>query len=376
MDMMSGENRHDASNGLPEEMDSDTKLSYTYDLYMNHGNWKDMDLSNLSSVIENAKPKDGYSWDMGYVRQQPENLIYTPLERFAVTETLELSESEKEWIQKIAALCEEEKIHLLFLKSPYLADQEDTNKLNAIWNYLREINLPYIDFIEKAESLEWFLDMDGDTWHNNTWGAEIVTRYLADYIQEKGWVSSHRDAEMMDLLMKTGMKKSAEDLLSAKNLNIYRLMEEARKYPCTILFRYKGYEKSSIAEYENQALNDLGLKHDFLNDKETDYYAVVRDGKLLKDGTEPFEMTLDDRKISLLEDDIRIENASVGTPGELEIVFLDDAYSWINPLGINYSSGWFWKNGCNGWDCSVHPESEETAEAAAPDETEQSPKKG
>ena len=351
MDMMSEPVRTEASLGLPEEMDFDTKLSYTLDLYMNHGNWKRFDFTQPETILETARAKDGFSWDMGYVREEPKNLVYTPLTTFEVTETVTLSDAEKEWIDRIAALCEENEIHLLFLKTPYLEDQEDANKLAAIWNYLEEKGYPYIDFVEKAEELEWFMDMDGDTWHNNAWGAEIVTRHLADYITERNWIENHTEDDMMNLLMKTGMEKSAKDLLDRKNINIYRLLEEGAKYPCTILFRCKGNEKSSIAEYENMALNRLGLHHDFLNDKEEDYYAVVRDGKLIQDGNEPFELMLDDHKITLEEDDIKVQNASIGTPGELQIVFLDDEFSWINPLGIDYSSKWFWKNGCDGWKC-------------------------
>ena len=351
MDMMSEPVRTEASGGLPEEMDLETKISYTFDLFMNHGNWKRMDFLHPETILETAKAKDGYSWDMGYVREQPKILQYTPLEKFSVSETVELSQKEKEWIDKIASLCKTGGIHLLFLKTPYLENQQDANKLAAIWKYLGEKGLPYIDFIDQAEELEWFMDMNGDTWHNNTWGAEIVTDHLAETIQKNGWVSNHSDDETMNLLMKTGMEKSSKDLLDKENINIYRLMTEGAKYPCTILFRYKGNEKSSIAEYENGALNRLGLRHDFLNEKEEDYYAVVKDGELIRDGSEPFELTLSGKKISLLEDDIRVENASVGTPGELQIVFMDDDFSWINPLGIDYASGWFWKNGCDGWKC-------------------------
>ena len=352
MDMMSEPVRTEAANGLPKDMDFDTKLGYTLDLYMNHGNWKRMNFADPQSILNTALPKSGYSWDLGYVREQPKLLQYTPLTTFAVTETVTLSDEEKLWIDRIAKLCQDNDIHLLYLKTPYLENQEDANKLDAIWKYLDEKGYPYIDFIAKATELEWFMDMDGDTWHNNTWGAEIVTRYLAEVLQNNGWLNNHKEEEMMELLMKTGMEKSAADLLGRNNINIYRLMEEGAKYPCTILFRYKGTEeKSSIGEYENKALNALGLHHDFQKQKEEDYYAVVRDGVLLRDGNEPFEMMVSDHKITLSEDDIRIENASVGTPGELQIVFLDDAFSWINPLGIDYAARWFWKNGCDGWNC-------------------------
>jgi len=355
MDLMSGRTRIDAAEGIPDSVDDETRLGYQYDLYMNHDNWKTMDFSDLETVRKNASPDQGIAWGLGYVDQKPEKLQFTPLEVFAPQKEVPLSDDEKYWIDRLADLCKANDIHLIFVKTPYQEDQADADKLASIWKYLDEKGYEYIDFLEKASELDWFLDMDGDTWHNNTWGAEIVTRYLAGYIQERGYVADHSDNADAEQVYETARRRASEYLLTKQNVNIYRLMEDGAKYPCTVFFRYKGAEKSSIGAYENEALNALGLNHDFIKDKEKDYYAAVKDGVLLQESSRPFEIELEGNVISLKEDDILFNGASTGLTGELQIIFCDDAFEWINAVPIDYASGHFWKKSCDGWNCTWNP---------------------
>ena len=355
MDMMSGKTRTDAAEGIPDSVDEETKLGYTYDLYMNHDNWKTMDLSDLDAVAREASDDQGISWGLGYVDQKPENLQFTPLEVFQPQKEVSLSDDEKYWIDRLADLCRENDIHLIFVKTPYQEDQTDADKLGALWKYFDEKGYEYIDFLAKADELDWYLDMDGDTWHNNTWGAEIVTRHLADVIKEQGYVQNHKDDPDAEHVYETARARASEYLLSKQNVNIYSLLENAKKYPCTILFRYKGADRSSIGKYENGALNALGLNHDFIEDKESDYYAAVKDGVLLQDGSGPFEIELEGNVISLNEDDILFNGASTGLSGELQIIFCDDEFEWINAVPIDYSSSHFWKKSCDGWVCTWNP---------------------
>ena len=353
MDMMSGENRTDAAEAIPDSVAEDTKLGYQMDLYMNHGNWKTMDLSDTDAILENGKPADGYSWELGYVAQEPEVFQYTPLEVLEPDTVTPVTETEMEWIDRIIDLCRENSIHLIFVKTPYIENQDDANKLAGIWDYLDQKQVEYIDFLRKAEELDWFLDMDGDTWHNNTWGAEIITKELARVIEEKGYVTGHKNNDEAEMLYHSALNRTAGYLMGPANINIYRLMEEASKYPCTILFRYQGKSRSSIGEYENNALQALGLNHDFQKDRNKNYFAVVENGTVVKEGSEPFTTELNGKTITFTETDILLDGEPVESNGELQIVFCDQDYKWINPIGINYSSGAFWKAGCNGWSCEA-----------------------
>ena len=355
MDMMSGNTRTKAAEGIPDDVDAETKLSYKYDLYMNHSNWKTMDLSDPDKIRQAASTEQGIAWGLGYVDQEPEVLQFTPLDVFEPQAEVTLSEGETKWIDRLIDLCDENDIHLIFVKTPYQEDQTDADKLAAVWKYLDSKGCEYIDFLAKAKELGWYLDMDGDTWHNNTWGAKIITKYLADVIKEKGYVKNHTDNAEAEPVYETARGRASKYLLNKKNVNIYWLIEDAAKYPCTILFRIKGDEKTSIGTYENQALNELGLNHDFIKDKEKDYYAAVKDGVLLQESDHPFEIELAGNKISINEDDILFNGASTGLSGEMQIIFCDDAFEWINAVPIDYASGYFWKKSCDGWNCTWNP---------------------
>ncbi len=353
MDMMEGDNRLEAAEGIPDTVDEDTALGYKLDLYMNHGNWKTMDLSDTDAIIKNGKPAEGFSWELGYVSQEPEVFQYTPLEVIEPETVTALNDNEKLWIDKINDLCREQNIHLIFIKTPYIEDQDDANKLPGIWAYLDSQGIEYIDYLRKAEELDWFLDMDGDTWHNNTWGAEIITKDLASIIKEKGYVTKHSDSSEIEGIYDLAEERTARYLMNEANINIYRLLEYGRKYPCTILFRYQGKNHSSIGAYENEALQALGLNHDFIEGKNRNYYAVIQNGELVEESSEPFEITLTGKTITITADEIRIDGEPVRSNGELQIVFCDNDFQWINPIGINYASEYFWKVGCNGWSCTV-----------------------
>ena len=353
MDMMSGDNRLEAADAIPDTVDEDIRLGYKLDLYMNHGNWKTMDLTDTDAIFKNGKPDSGISWELGYVAQEPEVLQYTPLIPLEPETVTALNDNEKQWIDKINELCNEENIHLIFVKTPYIENQEDADKLAGIWEYLDSRGIEYIDYLQKAGELEWFLDMDGDTWHNNTWGAEIITKDLANQIKEKGYVTRHSDNSSVEGIYEMAEARTAGYLMNDKNINIYRLMEYGAKYPCTILFRYQGKGSSSIGEYENQALQALGLNHDFIKDRRKNYYAVIQNGELIQESDQPFETKTGSKTIAFTPSETRIDGEVVGSEEELQIVFCDNDFTWINPIGINYSNSAFWKNGCNGWSCAV-----------------------
>lgn len=347
IDEMTGLNRLETANNAPENV----RLQYKYDLLMNHDQWKNIDLSNLDSFVDNATPTSDIDYDLGYVFMEPENPRYAPLITYEVTKKKELDSKSKEAIDELIDLCKEEGIKLVFVKTPYIIDQESTNTLASIWNYLDKKNVSYIDYIQKAEQLDWFIDMDGDTWHNNSWGAEIITKDLASYVKDNNLVKNHRKNKTYENIITETLKYTSYALMNNKNVNIYRLLDEASKYPSIVIMNYKGKSHTSLGEYENNALQALGMTKDFLNDTKTDYYAVIQNGKLIKESNEPFDVEVKDIHISIDTDKVMINDTEYERSGEMQIIFLDSARSWTNEVNIDYATKWFWKNGCDGFEC-------------------------
>ena len=348
IDEMTGETRYKAADAVPE---GEYKLSYKFDLLMNHDNWKTMDFTNLEEIMANVKPAEGYNYNQGYVPLEPEKQIFTPLWVPEVTEEYKLSDEDKQSLDNIIDLCQEAGARIIFIKTPYQINDEDMNKLQAIWNYLDSRNIQYVDYIRKAEELGWFMDMDGDTWHNNTWGAEIITTDLANMFKENGYVKNHRENSTWEDLLAFSVRATTYHLMGPSNIDVYRLLKEAQTYPCLVLVNYVGRPNTSIGEEENALLQSVGFTKDVAHDPSTDYYAVVKDGKLVQESTTPFEYDLNGTIITFGEKGILFDGEHYDTTGQMDLYFLAEDLQWINAIPIDYATRWFWKKTCDGWTC-------------------------
>ena len=348
IDEMTGNNRMEAAETVP---DNQLKLQYKYDLLMNHGNWKEINLNNIQEILNNENQDIDYNYEMGYVRQDPIIIRPTPLVTYDRKNLVSLSDKEKKEIDDIVSLCSEHGIVPIFIKTPFICDQENTDKLYAIWDYLEEKNIHYIDYIQKAEELSWYLDMDGDTWHNTSWGAEIITRNLAEYAESNNLIHNHTIQNEMEKLYQSMRKITAKSLMNKSNFNVYDLLRYASKYPCAVAVRYQGWYSDLITEAENDLLQGLGTSHNFIHNNE-DYYGFFRDGKLVNENNEAFSVSFAGSEIALTYYEILIDGVSQDPEqGELEIYFMADNLEWLNAIGINYASQWFWENSCDGYDC-------------------------
>lgn len=347
IDEMSGKNRLDAASHAPK----DVRTDYKYDLRMNHDEWKNINLKDLKSFFNNAKKAEGYNNNLGYIPLYPTDTLFTPLETYEVTEVKEVSEDVKKKIDELISICNAENIKLIFIKTPSIIGQDSANVLHAIWSYLDSRNIEYIDFIDKAEEIKWYIDMDGGYLHNNTWGAEIVTKYLANLVKENGYVINHHYNETYESILQVASKNTAEMLMYPKNVDIYRLLDEASKYPSVVIMNYTGYSNTSLQEYESNALQKLGMTKDFLNNPNGNYYAVIHDGQLVQESVEPFSLQLEGLNIDIQRDKVLINNQEYDKTGEMQMIFTNLEGTWVNDMNIDYASKWFWKNGCDGFTC-------------------------
>ena len=173
---------------------------------------------------------------------------------------------------------------------------------------------------------------------------------MAKYIERNGLVLFHTYNDVLESLCQSLSSFTVEKVFK-NNVDIYQLLEYASKYDVTMLIKYKGSYKSSITSEENELLQNAGADFDFINNKKQNYYAIIQNQEVIVDGNEPIEYKLNGKNITINNDKIVIDNETFDNLGELEIIFLGNDFNWINEVPIDYSSRWFWKSGCNGWDC-------------------------
>jgi hypothetical protein len=107
-----------------------------------------------------------------------------------------LPERAWEYLEKMRLLCEEKGIQLILIKAPtnfwgyYWYDEWE----EQIASYAKEKNLPYYNFIPKAEEIgiDWSRDTYDGGAHLNVYGAEKLTAYFGKILREQFNIADRR----------------------------------------------------------------------------------------------------------------------------------------------------------------------------------------
>ena len=341
---MTGDTRVEAV----QNIDNAEKISeYLHDLAITHDRWKEDDF-----LVES-----GLDGMMGYVAQQPDDFVFHHLVQLERSNAkVKLKEKDVKAVYDIIDLCQRNNIELILMKAAFDADQKNIDALHAVWDIAEQKGIRVLDFIALAEEIGFTLGMDGDTWHNNTWGARKTSKYVAQYLMENKLIAGHKKNEQLEETYQQLDEWTAMWVFQ-NNIDIYQLMELAKEYDVSMLIKYTGTEEySSIGEYESNTLQQLGAAFDFVEQKHEDYYAVIQHGKVVKDGHLPFDVEVDGHVISLSAQSIQVDDEVFTEMGELEIIFCSNDFSWFHEMPIDYASKHFWRNDCNSWACSFYQE--------------------
>lgn len=97
-----------------------------------------------------------------------------------------LNDKNREWVQKLIALSEEEDFELIFSLIPWKREDETQAIINGFKEYIKGQEIAFVDFTELAEKLDICSATDwADPEHLNARGAQKLTRYLGEYITAK-----------------------------------------------------------------------------------------------------------------------------------------------------------------------------------------------
>ena len=141
---------------------------YIFELAKYHDTWPDMDKDSMEYITaDKHNPYKGYTPSLdGF----PDGGVFNE-EIAKVTEKSELPELAVEYMGKIIALCEEEGVDLLFLKTPndHIQNQAD---YNAVGDIAAAHDIPYLDLN---------CEMNGQL-HNHVFHAETITKRIGEWL--------------------------------------------------------------------------------------------------------------------------------------------------------------------------------------------------
>jgi len=115
------------------------------------------------------------------------------LDVFTITDSLELSDTNRAWIDELESLAQENNATLIFYLTPGVADGDGRRTINGVAEYLNEKNIKFLDLDKTmlAREIDYSNDF-ADYRHLNYWGSLKQVRYIAEFLQENYQVADHR----------------------------------------------------------------------------------------------------------------------------------------------------------------------------------------
>ena len=166
-------------------------LDYVFPILRYHSRWKELGSEDVSYMFrDKTVSHNGYYMrvDVRPAENVPEGKILADY-RFG--------ENAYDYLDKITSLCKENDIQLVLIKAPSLYPFWYDEWEEQMEEYARENDLLYINFLELTD--ETGLDFAKDTYdgglHMNLSGAEKITKYLGEILEEEYDLPDRRGEE-------------------------------------------------------------------------------------------------------------------------------------------------------------------------------------
>lgn len=109
------------------------------------------------------------------------------------TESVPLSDKNREWLDDLQALSKEENFDLVMFLIPAKFTEEEQRIMNGATEYMKEKGITYLDYNIRTEELALDYNTDFmDPMHMNIRGARKITTSLGDYLMENYELADHR----------------------------------------------------------------------------------------------------------------------------------------------------------------------------------------
>lgn len=155
------------------------RTDYLWDIAYYHNRWKELKAADLD-----LPDNDSRGWD-----NLPGVLGETGFEIVGESETADPPAVAVKYLRKMAELCKERGVDLLFVAVPYETpvpdDMDRQRKINAVAELAKEWGVDFLNMMYRLDEMDFDLAADmADINHANVSGMRKITAYLGDYIKE------------------------------------------------------------------------------------------------------------------------------------------------------------------------------------------------
>lgn len=153
------------------------RTEYLWDIAYYHNRWKELKASDLDLPNNDTRGWDRLDGVLGE----------TGFEIVPESETADPPAVAVQYLRKIARLCEERGVALLFVAVPYETpvpdDMDRQRRINAVAELAEEWGVPFLNMMYCLDEMDFDLAADmGDINHANVSGMKKITAYLGAYI--------------------------------------------------------------------------------------------------------------------------------------------------------------------------------------------------
>lgn len=180
-----------------------------------------------------------------------------PSEAVACDEVGDLTETNKEWLEDLYQLAEEEDFKLVLFLAPTMIDKEQQKQVNAAKEFAEERCIDFFDFnrLTVEVGLDYTRDFVDQT-HLNGYGAEKLTRYIGNYFERHCPLDDHRGDEKYyqweNSYTHYERTIKAKELLSISDPTTYfTMLSELKGF--TYLISFEGEYKQSALDLKGYA---------------------------------------------------------------------------------------------------------------------------
>lgn len=238
----------------PNEKSANNKIS---DYYLRwpiiHGRYKELKKYDFYDTNE-YKDTLGFSyapdcWSDGVFTDESLNRDYV----------LEISEQNREWVDKMKALGDENGFEILVVATPKTYDITSRGKLNGCFEYLDTVGIKHVDINNVLDEIEFVETKDMcDASHPNAYGAEKISKYLSSYLKANYSLEDHRGNAGYEIYDRCVTKYNHNVLMykNVESMNADELLSLGDRY--TGLVYTVTYHKDD--ERDEKAVRDYLLK--------------------------------------------------------------------------------------------------------------------
>ena len=173
---------------------SQSALSYWFPALRFHTRWTKLERNDfLKRELSSHEALKGYSIQGGYCGISD----YAPFEGSESDDTMETLPLMEEYLDKIAALCEQNDTKLILIATPFLFDT--IGKYNTTQQYADKHGIAYYDLNESSlcySQLNYSFEIDNvDALHANAWGAQEITIFVGNLLIDEYGVEPRNDSQ-------------------------------------------------------------------------------------------------------------------------------------------------------------------------------------